>query len=63
MPFEAWFHKINRILIAFVGLGIEDLPDGPWADYHAAGMNPKQAIQAYAQDWDDTGQLAFLLDF
>lgn len=61
MSFTEWLAAIDSILLDAVGLSHRDLGDGPWADYHADGLSPAEALDAFAADWDDTGMLAEVL--
>jgi len=38
--FEDWYREANRICVATVGLGIDDLADGPSRDAFEAGDTP-----------------------
>ena len=61
MTFAQWLSKVDALFEAFVGLSVNDMPDGPWADYYGDDLTPRQAIEAYAEDWDDTGMLADII--
>jgi hypothetical protein len=43
--FDAWFKKVDRLMSARSGLGADDLPDQPYADWFEDGMSPQEAAQ------------------
>ena len=42
LTFQAWYAKVDRIVSAFAGLGIEDLADGPSWDCWNDGYTPRE---------------------
>jgi len=48
--FAAWSRRLDRILLKATGLGIEDGPDFPQADYFESGMSPESAAQMIMDD-------------
>jgi len=52
--FESWLAAVDRIVIAKVGLGIEDGIDWPSRDTFDDGATPKEGAQVWAacQDYD-----------
>jgi len=48
-----WYKQCDIIVASLIGLGIDDLPDASWRDYHDLGMSPKEAVDSANQDyWD-----------
>lgn len=54
MSFDAWYKECDGIVSRRFGVGVEDLPDAPWRDYHEDGLTPSEAIECAKEDaWDD----------
>lgn len=45
IPFAAWMTRVNAICEELTGIGIEDLPDQPFALWHEKGMAPITAAK------------------
>ncbi len=43
MTFSQWKAAVDVAVMRHVGLGVDDLPDCCYADWHADGMTPEQA--------------------
>lgn len=41
--FKDWLHDVDRHVTAKTGLGRDDLPDCPYADWYEEGVSPKRA--------------------
>ena len=55
---ETWMRRVNQCYMALLGMGADDGGDAPWADYHADGMSPLDAMAHALTDWqDDAGML------
>ena len=45
LSFEKWTARVNEIVVTKLGLGLDDLPDCPTADWYADGMTASQAAR------------------
>jgi hypothetical protein len=46
MPdFHQWMTQLDRLLMLTLGMTHHDLPDQLYADWHASGMTPRDAIK------------------
>lgn len=41
IKFKEWYDKVNVYVMSKIGLGIDDLPDGPSWDSWEGGMSPE----------------------
>jgi hypothetical protein len=51
LSFEAWYSKVDTLLINTVGVGIDDLADGPSYDCWESDMTPAEyAIERLTEE-------------
>lgn len=50
LRFNAWYKKINNIVLGRYGLDLADLADMPFADSFDAGITPSQFVSEYVAD-------------
>ncbi len=48
--FERWIHEVNHWVMGYAGLGVDDLADAPFRDWHAAGEAPQEAAEQLLRD-------------
>jgi len=46
---NAWFEKVETILVREYGLGMHALPQYKWSDAWKRGLEPKRAVAAFAE--------------
>lgn len=49
--FDKYIKECDRICIARIGVGIHDMPDLMWSDFHEDGLSPMQAIDCALDEW------------
>tara|TARA_R110002020_G_C15921757_1_gene742917 strand:- start:302 stop:511 length:210 start_codon:yes stop_codon:yes gene_type:complete len=49
--FDAWMNRVDRILIASIGLSSNDMPDCCWRDMFQDDMTPDDAIELSNEEW------------
>jgi len=60
MTYEDFMKECNRLLTVKIGLGVDDMPDAAWRDYHEDGLKPSHALECANDDYWD-GQLTDVL--
>ena len=53
VSFIKWCADVDYLLYARYGVGRDDLPDAPWADWYDDGLSAQYAIEAFAEDMDE----------
>lgn len=48
--FTEWLRKVDAAVTATCGIGIDDLPDYAYSDYHEDGMTPKETARLVLQE-------------
>jgi hypothetical protein len=43
--FEEWYQAVDDLMVQTVGLGIDDLADGPSYDSYDAGVTPRAYVR------------------
>ena len=51
MSFDAWYKECDGIVSRRFGVGVEDLPDAPWRDYHEDGLSPYWAVKTADENY------------
>jgi hypothetical protein len=52
--YKTWLKQCNQIVCGKLGLGLMDMPDATWRDYHDDGLTPAEAVDsAYEDYWQD----------
>ena len=52
--FKTWLEQCDQIVWGKLGLGLMDMPDAAWCDYHDDGLTPAEAVDsAYEDYWQD----------
>lgn len=51
--FDAWKARCDALCGRLLGMGTDNFPDAPWADYFTDGMEPAEACECAALDWWD----------
>lgn len=42
--FNGWLKAVDRLVIPWIGLGIDDLPDLPYRDWYDDGIDPGRVL-------------------
>lgn len=45
MEFQAWIDKVDSLVSGSLGLGLDDLPDCCYADWHEDGVSARDAAR------------------
>jgi hypothetical protein len=52
-PFKKWMNEVDAILVGYVGLEHDDLPDYRWSAEYMDGVSPKTAVEQYFFEYHD----------
>ena len=51
MTFDEFMKECDRICTARICVGIHDMPDLTWRDFHEDGLSPMDAIDCALDEW------------
>ena len=51
MTFDEFMKECDRICTARIGVGIHDMPDLTWRDFHEDGLSPMDSIDCALDEW------------
>ena len=51
MTFDEFMKECDAICEAEIGVGVHDMPDLLWRDFHEDGLSPQDAIDCAMEEW------------
>lgn len=48
-----WISIVNGLITKKIGLQVDDLPDGEWRAWFDSGLTPQEALEAWAEEFED----------